>query len=185
VAALVRAMTTNDDIEGTGNPPVDETDASEAKTGGHANPRHALTRQTIAVKPSDVDRQWFVVDATNQPLGRLASKIATILRGKHRPTYTPNADNGDFVVVVNAEKVLVTGQKRQQMKYYRHSTIPGGLKERTFEQMIGKKPAFPIEEAVRGMLPKTKLGRRLRSKLKVYAGPTHPHAAQKPEPLAL
>lgn len=141
--------------------------------------------RTEAVQPRDIERKWHVVDATDIPLGRLASRVATILRGKHRPTYTPNADNGDFVVVVNAERVRLTGNKLDQKFYYRHSGQPGGFRQEVYRHLLERKPTFAIEKAVRGMLPKTKLGRRMRSKLKVYAGPNHPHAAQKPEPLAL
>ncbi|HEY8428643.1 MAG TPA: 50S ribosomal protein L13 [Sandaracinaceae bacterium] len=141
--------------------------------------------RTQSLQPHQVERKWHVVDATGVPLGRLASRIATILRGKHRPTYTPNADNGDFVVVVNAEKVRLTGDKLNAKLYQRHSGYPGGFKAEPYRHLLQRMPTLAIEKAVRGMLPKTKLGRRMRSKLKVYAGPKHPHAAQKPQPLAL
>jgi large subunit ribosomal protein L13 len=140
--------------------------------------------QTQSVSADQIDRKWHVVDATDQPLGRLASEIATILRGKHRPTFTPNADGGDFVVVINAEKIKLTGNKMNSMEYQRHSGIPGGFRAEPYRLLMKRKPTLAVEIAVRGMLPKTKLGRKVRSKLKVYAGPTHPHAAQKPQPLS-
>lgn len=139
--------------------------------------------RTQSLQAGQVERRWHVVDASGVPLGRLASRIATILRGKHRPTYTPNADVGDFVVVVNAEKVLLTGNKMTDKLYQRHSGIPGGFKAERYRDLLARRPEVAIEKAVRGMLPKTSLGRKVRSKLKVYAGPTHPHAAQKPQPL--
>ena len=144
-----------------------------------------LTHTTRAVTSDEVERKWHVVDATDQPLGRLASEIAKVLRGKHNPAFTPNTDTGDFVVVVNAEKVRLTGNKLNQKHLYTHSGIPGGLKSESYRLLLQRKPEIAIEKAVRGMLPKTKLGRKLRAKLKVYGGPTHPHAAQKPEPLKL
>ena len=133
----------------------------------------------------DIERAWLVVDATDLPLGRLASEIATLLRGKHKPTYAPHIDGGDFVVVVNAEKVAVTFDKSQTKIYYRHSGYPGGIKAETFESLLERRPEAVIERAVRGMLPKNKLGRQMARKLKVYAGPDHPHAAQKPQPLEI
>ncbi len=126
---------------------------------------------------------WFVVDATGKPLGRLASEIASVLRGKHKPTFTPHVDTGDFVVVVNADKVALTGNKLDQKKWQRHSGIPGGFKENTYRELLDSKPTWPIEKAVKGMLPKNVLGREMFTKLKVYATPDHPHAAQKPMPL--
>lgn len=138
---------------------------------------------TQSVQADQVERKWHVVDATDQPLGRLASEIAKILRGKHRPTYTPNTDTGDFVVVVNAEKIRLTGNKANAKHLYTHSGIPGGFKAEPYRLLLQRRPELAVEKAVRGMLPKTKLGRKIRGKLKVYAGPTHPHAAQKPEPL--
>ncbi|MCZ7686379.1 MAG: 50S ribosomal protein L13 [Sandaracinaceae bacterium] len=141
--------------------------------------------RTQSLQPDQVERKWHVVDATGVPLGRLASRIATILRGKHRPTYTPNADNGDFVVVVNAEKVRLTGDKMNAKLYQTHSGIPGGFKAEPYRLLLQRMPTIAVEKAVRGMLPKTKLGRKMRGKLKVYAGPKHPHAAQKPQPLAV
>jgi len=133
----------------------------------------------------DVDPQWYVIDAEGKTLGRFATKIATILMGKNKPTYTPHVDTGDFVVVVNAEKIAVTGRKLKNKMYYRASGYPGGLTETPLEELLAKKPAEAVRLAVKRMLPKTKLGRQMFSKLKVYAGPDHPHAAQKPEPLEL
>ncbi|MGA7228822.1 MAG: 50S ribosomal protein L13 [Acidimicrobiia bacterium] len=141
--------------------------------------------KTYSPKPGDIERSWLVVDATDLPLGRLASEVATILRGKHKPTFAPHVDGGDFVVVVNAEKVAVTSDKSQSKIYYRHSGFPGGIKAETFESLRQRRPEAVVERAVRGMLPKNKLGRKMATKLKVYAGPDHPHAAQKPEPLVL
>jgi len=141
--------------------------------------------KTYAVKASEIDREWFVVDAEGKTLGRLATKIATVLRGKHKAIYTPSMDAGDFVIVVNADKIAVTGKKLQNKKYYRYSGYPGGLRETTLQRMLETHPERVIEHAVRGMLPKTKLGRKMIKKLKVYAGATHPHAAQKPRELAL
>lgn len=139
--------------------------------------------RTQSLQAHQVERKWHVIDATDVPLGRLASRIATILRGKHRATYTPNADTGDFVIVVNAEKVRLTGNKMNDKLYQRHSGIPGGFKAEPYRLLLQRRPSIAIEKAVRGMLPKTSLGRKMRSKLKVYAGPEHPHAAQKPQPL--
>jgi large subunit ribosomal protein L13 len=142
--------------------------------------------RTNSVKPSDAQasRKWWVVDASDVPLGRLASTIATVLRGKHKPSFTTHVDTGDFVVVVNAEKVKVTGAKADSIRYYRHSGFPGALREETFRHAIARKPEIPIQHAVKGMLPKNVLGRNMLSKLKVYGGAEHPHQAQKPEVLA-
>ncbi len=140
--------------------------------------------RTYSAKTSEMSRRWFVVDATDVPLGRLASRVASVLRGKHRPEFTPHADAGDFVVVVNADKVRLTGAKLEQKHAYRHSGAPGGLKAESYRHLLTRRPDFAIEKAVRGMLPKTSLGRRMVKKLKVYAGGTHPHAAQKPEAMA-
>ncbi|MBW2458333.1 MAG: 50S ribosomal protein L13 [Deltaproteobacteria bacterium] len=144
-------------------------------------------RRTYVAKPLETDSQraWWFVDATDVPLGRLASVIASKLRGKDKPIFTPHVDTGDFVVVVNAGKVKLTGNKLKQKKYYYHSGWPGGLKEVSYENLLANKPEFPIHKAVRGMLPKNRLGRRLIKKLKVYAGPDHPHTAQAPQPLPL
>jgi large subunit ribosomal protein L13 len=139
--------------------------------------------KTVWTKETDVVRSWYVVDAEGQTLGRLASQIAAILRGKHKPIFNPSVDTGDFVIVVNAGKIHVTGRRMDQKMYYTHSGYQGGLKERTLRQMMEKTPERVIYLAVRGMLPKNVLGRQMIRKLKVYAGPDHPHAAQQPEPL--
>ncbi len=141
--------------------------------------------RTFTGKSAEIEREWYVVDAEGQTLGRLASKIAPILRGKHKATYTPHLDCGDFVIVINADKVRVTGRKLEQKTYYRHSGYPGGLKSITLQEQLNRHPERVIESAVRGMLPKNKLGRRMFKKLKVYASPAHPHEAQKPKPLEL
>ena len=141
--------------------------------------------KTYSAKAEDIEKKWYVVDAQGQTLGRLASKVASILRGKHKPIYTPHVDCGDYVIIINAEKIHTTGRKLEQKKYYRHSGYPGGLKEVTLRDQLNKFPERVIEAAVRGMLPKNRLGRKMFKKLKVYAGPNHPHAAQKPEPLEL
>ena len=143
--------------------------------------------RTFVAKPQEVQesRRWWVVDAEGQPLGRLASKVATVLRGKHKPIYTPHVDTGDFVIVVNAAKVKLTGNKAETKKYYRHSGHPGGIYERGFSELIVSHPERPIQAAVKGMLPKNVLGREMITKLKVYGTGEHPHAAQKPEPLSL
>ncbi len=141
-------------------------------------------RSFVATPASaEASRAWFVVDATGKPLGRLASAVASVLRGKHKPTYTPHEDAGDFVIVVNADKVKLTGAKLDKKFYYRHSGIPGGFRAESARHVMEKKPTFPVEKAVRGMLPKNVLGRQMFTKLKVYATPDHPHAAQKPSPL--
>ncbi len=142
------------------------------------------TTITKSANPADIEKKWFVVDATGMPLGRLASRVASVLRGKHTPAYTPHADLGDFVVVINAEKVALTGGKLDTKFYYKHSGIPGGFKAESYRLLMQRKPEFAIEKAVKGMLPKTPLGRAMHGKLKVYAGTTHPHTAQKPAPLA-
>ena len=133
--------------------------------------------------PSTVERKWNVVDAEGKTLGRLASEVANVLRGKNKPTYTPHIDTGDYVIVVNAEKIQVTGKKLDQKIYYHHSEYVGGMKEATLREMMQKKPEFVITHAVKGMLPKGPLGRQMLKKLHVYAGPEHNHAAQKPETL--
>ncbi len=139
--------------------------------------------KTFVAKPETVKRDWFVVDATDKTLGRLASEIALRLRGKHKPEYTPHVDTGDYIVVVNAEKIAVTGNKAKGKIYYAHSGYPGGLKDITFEKLIEKKPEMVLEKAVKGMLPKGPLGRAMFRKMKVYAGPEHNHAAQQPQVL--
>ncbi|MGD2077444.1 MAG: 50S ribosomal protein L13 [Chloroflexota bacterium] len=137
--------------------------------------------KTYVTKETDVERGWHVVDAEGQTLGRLATTIATVLRGKHKPTYSPSVDTGDYVIVVNAEKIHVTGRRMDQKVYYRHSGYVGGLREISLRQQLEQRPERVISSAVRGMLPKNKLGRRMFKRLKVYAGPDHPHQAQQPE----
>jgi large subunit ribosomal protein L13 len=144
--------------------------------------RRSTTVRTYSPKPSDITRQWHVIDATDVVLGRLAVQAATLLRGKHKPMYAPHMDTGDFVVIVNAEKVAVTGNKRADKFVYRHSGYPGGLRQRSVGEMLEKQPDRLVEKAIKGMLPKNRLGRAMGKKLKVYAGPEHPHAAQKPTP---
>ena len=141
--------------------------------------------KTYVTKPADIERAWYVVDAEGQTLGRLASSVATILRGKHKPIYSPAVDCGDFVIVLNADKVAVTGRRLEQKKYYRHSLYIGGLKEVSLRDQLQQHPERVIESAVRGMLPKNALGRKMFKKLKVYAGDEHPHHAQQPQPLEL
>ena len=142
---------------------------------------HQATRST---RPADVQHRWYVLDAEDQVLGRLATRVATMLRGKHKPSFTPHVDTGDFVIVVNAEKVRLTGRKREQKTYYRHTGYVGHVKSRTADEVLtGPHPDRVVRQAVRGMLPKNSLGRQMFRKLKVYAGPDHPHAAQKPEVL--
>jgi large subunit ribosomal protein L13 len=139
--------------------------------------------KTYVTKPAEVDRQWFVVDAEGLTLGRLASNVARILRGKHKPMFSPSVDCGDYVIVVNAEKIAVTGRRMDQKMYYHHSGYMGGLTEVNLREQLAKYPHRVLEAAVRGMLPKNKLGRQMFKKLKVYAGPDHPHAAQQPAKL--
>jgi len=141
--------------------------------------------KTYYAKPGEVEREWLVVDATDVPLGRLASEVASILKGKRKPQYTPNVDTGDFVIVVNASKVKLTGNKLADKKKYRHSGYPGGLKETAISEILAKRPERVIEMAVKGMLPKNTLGRAMGKKLKVYGGPDHPHAAQNPRQITL
>ena len=144
-----------------------------------------MKKYTYSAKKSDIDEKWWLVDAEGEVLGRLATQIAARLRGKHNPLFTPHVDSGDSVVVVNAEKIVLTGRKWAQKKYYRHSGYIGGLKEITAKKLLEKQPEDLIRFAVKGMLPKNRLGRTLLKKLKVYAGGSHPHGAQKPEPLTL
>lgn len=141
--------------------------------------------KTYVTKPAEIERNWYVVDAEGQTLGRLATRIATILRGKHKPIYSPSVDCGDYVIVINAEKIQVTGRRLDQKIYYRHSGYPGGLKEIPLRRQLERHPTRVIEAAVRGMLPKNKLGRKMFKKLKAYAGPDHPHQAQQPAVLEL
>ena len=138
-------------------------------------------RTTYMANNESVERKWYVIDAEGQRLGRLASEVAALLRGKHKPIYTPHVDTGDYVIVINADKIELTGNKLKDKKYYRHSGYPGGLKERTAEEMLAKRPEQVIELAVKGMLPKGPLGRKMFKKLHVYSGPEHKHQAQKPE----
>ena len=146
-------------------------------------PFHAM--KTYVANPATRERNWVVVDASGQTLGRLATQIADQLRGKRKPDFTPHVDTGDFVVVINAEKIVVTGKKRTDKLYYRHSGFPGGLKSRTFDEMMERRPEEVIRKAVKGMLPKNRLARKQLTKLKVYAGPEHPHQAQKPQPMEM
>ena len=141
--------------------------------------------KSFSAKPAEAKaaRTWWVIDAEGKPLGRLASLVATVLRGKNKPTFTPHVDTGDFVIVVNAAKVKLTGRKLEQKLYVRHSGEPGGFREEPYGKLLARKPELPVTKAVKGMLPKNILGRELLTKLKVYAGPDHPHAAQKPQPL--
>lgn len=141
--------------------------------------------KTYVAKAEDVQRKWYVIDATDKTLGRMASQIAAILRGKNKPIFTPNVDTGDYVIVINAEKVKLTGKKLDEKIYYHHSLYPGGLKETPYRKLLATKPELAVEEAVRRMLPKGRLGRQMFTKLKVYAGPNHNHEAQKPEVLEL
>jgi large subunit ribosomal protein L13 len=139
--------------------------------------------KTWNAKPGEVDRRWYVVDAEGQTLGRLATRIADTLRGKDKPQYTPHVDTGDFVIVVNAEKIAVTGKKLDQKRYYRHSGYPGGLRSRTLREQLDRQPTEVLRKAVKGMLPRNRLARTQITKLKIYAGPEHPHSAQAPQPL--
>ena len=139
---------------------------------------------TRFIKTEDADRKWYVVDAKDQVLGRLAANVASVIRGKKKPTFTPNTDTGDFVVVINADKVKMTGKRELMKTYFRHSGYPGGGKTTSYAEVMQKNPEFAIENAVKGMLPKTRLGKQLIKKLKVYVGETHPHTAQKPETLS-
>jgi large subunit ribosomal protein L13 len=139
--------------------------------------------KTYTATPADRQRNWLIVDASGQTLGRLATQIADALRGKRKPTYTPHVDTGDFVIVVNAEKIAVTGNKRAAKMYHRHSGYPGGLRSRSLAQMLERRPEEVIRLAVKGMLPRNRLARKQLTKLKVYAGPDHPHAAQQPQPM--
>lgn len=141
--------------------------------------------KTFMAKPAEIERKWYVVDAAGQTLGRLSSEVAAILRGKHKPIYTPHVDTGDFVIVINADKIVLTGNKLLQKKYRHHSGYPGGLKEIIYKDLLNKKPEKAIEVAVKGMLPHNRLGAKMYRKLKVYRGSKHPHQAQRPELLEL
>jgi large subunit ribosomal protein L13 len=151
-----------------------------------ASPATRRVQKTFVMTKAQAQgsRAWWVVDATGKPLGRLASQVASVLRGKHKPQYTPHEDTGDFVIVVNAHKVALTGDKLDKKFAYRHSGIPGGFRAESYRSVLARDPVFPVEKAVRGMLPKGVLGRQMITKLKVYATPDHPHAAQKPRPLS-
>jgi len=140
---------------------------------------------THSAKASEIERKWYVVDAAGQPLGRLAAKVAHVLRGKHRPLYTPHVDTGDFVIVTNAAQVRLTGNKLENKFYHRHSGYPGGLTSESYGHLLQRRPGFVIERAVKGMLPKNSLGRQMFRKLKVHAEGTHPHVAQQPQPFPL
>lgn len=141
--------------------------------------------KTYYAKPNEVEREWLLIDAKDQVLGRVATKAAQILKGKHKPQYTPHVDTGDFVIVINADKIRVTGVKATKKEYFRHSGYPGGLKSETFQEAMQKHPERVIEHAVKGMLPKNTLGRQMAKKLKVYAGPEHPHTAQQPREIKM
>lgn len=141
--------------------------------------------KTYYAKPGEVEREWLLIDATDQVLGRVAAKAAMLLKGKHKPQYTPHVDTGDFVIIINADKIRVTGKKATDKVYYHHTGHAGGLKSETFQEAMAKHPERVIEHAVKGMLPKTTLGRKQGMKLKVYAGPDHPHAAQKPREIKM
>ena len=141
--------------------------------------------RTYSPKPGEIERQWHVIDASDVVLGRLASHAATLLRGKHKPTFAPHLDSGDFVIIVNADKVVLTGSKNEKKMAYRHSGYPGGLRATSYSELLEKQPARTVEKAIRGMLPKNSLGRAQIKKLKVYAGAEHPHAAQQPTPYTL
>ena len=142
-------------------------------------------QKTWTAKPGEIERRWYVVDAEGKTLGRLATQIADTLRGKTKPQYTPHVDTGDFVVVVNAEKIAVTGKKLDQKRYYRHSGYPGGLRSRSLREQLDRQPTEVLRKAVKGMLPRNRLSRAQLNKLKIYAGPEHPHTAQAPKPLPL
>jgi large subunit ribosomal protein L13 len=141
-------------------------------------------QKTFTPRPADIDRSWWLVDAAGLPLGRVASEVARILRGKHKPKFAPHMDMGDFVVVVNAEQVAVTGAKEDDKSYFRHSGYPGGISQRSFRELLDTHPERVVEKAVRGMLPRNRLGRAMGRKLRVYAGPDHPHGGQDPQPLS-
>ena len=144
-----------------------------------------MPQTTYSAKPGEIERRWYVIDAEGETLGRLATRIADTLRGKRKPTYTPHVDTGDFVVVVNAEKIAVTGNKLEEKMYYKHSGYPGGLRERTLREQLDRQPTEVLRKAVKGMLPRNKLGRAQLTKLKIYAGPEHPHQAQAPKTFEL
>lgn len=144
-----------------------------------------MIMKTIFKKPAEVERSWYLIDAEGETLGRVAVKVANLLRGKHKPEFAPHAEIGDYVVIVNADKVQVSGRKEKLKVYYRHSGHPGGIYSETFEKVIVRKPVFPLEHAIRGMLPKNRLGRKLFKNVKVYAGDRHPHASQQPKQISV
>lgn len=144
-----------------------------------------LTKTTAIAKPEHIDRKWYVVDAEGLTLGRMATQVASVLRGKNKPCFTPHIDTGDYVIIINAEKIVLTGKKVEQKMYHRHSGYPGGFKSTQYKELLAKKPEFVVEKAIKRMLPKNTLGRQMYRKLKVYAGNEHPHAAQKPEKLEI
>src|SRR5580700_7996312 len=156
-----------------------------ASTESQPSPRKPHKTFVMTKEQATLARGWWVVDATGKPLGRLASEVAKVLRGKHKPQYTPHEDTGDFVIVVNADKIALTGAKLDKKFYYHHSGIPGGFRAESYRHLLARDATFPVEKAVRGMLPKGVLGRTMLTKLKLYATPDHPHAAQKPLPLLL
>jgi large subunit ribosomal protein L13 len=162
-----------------------EAKKTAAKPEAKAKPRNPHKSFVATPASAQADRAWWVVDATNKSLGRLASHVASVLRGKHKPTFTPHEDAGDFVIVVNAGKIKLTGNKAEQKLYSHHSGIPGGFKQVNYKTLLQDKPTFPIEKAVKGMLPKGVLGREMFTKLKAYATPDHPHAAQQPKALEI
>ena len=142
-------------------------------------------KTTVMAKAETVERKWYVVDATNIPLGRVASQVATVLRGKHKPIYTPHVDTGDYVIVINTDKMILTGNKLEDKKYFHHSGYPGGIKEATYKDLMSKKSDFVLEKAIKGMLPKNSLGKKMFGKLKCYKGAEHPHQAQQPVELKI
>lgn len=156
------------------------TDNVQRYTAGYENRHRVMEMKTIFVKPLSIEKKWYLIDAEGKELGHVAVAAANILRGKNKPEYTPHQDMGDYVIIVNAEKVALTGNKAQDKKYYHHSRYPGGLSVASFATVVAKKPTFPVEHAVKGMLPKGSLGNKLFTNMKVYAGPSHPHAAQQP-----
>jgi large subunit ribosomal protein L13 len=162
-----------------------EKTAATTPAAEKAAPTHSPRSFVATTASAQANREWFVIDATGKPLGRLASTIATVLRGKHKPTFTPHEDAGDFVIVVNADKVRLTGNKLDKKFYYSHSGIPGGFAKESYRHLLARKPTFPVEKAVKGMLPKNVLGRQMLTKLKLYASADHPHVAQKPQPLTV
>ncbi len=165
--------------------PVVRRDRYDMGSRHPAKTTKATTVRTYSPKPGDVQRQWLVIDATDVVLGRLASQAATLLRGKHKPIYAPHVDTGDFVIIVNADKIALTGNKRDQKMAYRHSGYPGGLTSVRYRDLLEQRPAKAVEKAIRGMLPHNTLGRQMARKLKVYAGPEHPHQAQQPVPFEI